>query len=143
MDFELKDLLDAIGPSASLIFAAWIFLTFLQARYTSAYDRYRGLIEKYRAGVDDKTEKHNVADQVLLYRSRVEQMRRATNVGVVAAIPDRRPDLSRPARRIGRAANLQVRQRLLSDSRLVPRGRSSDLRCARKQFHQAGDGRRT
>ncbi len=27
--FELKDLLSAVGPTASLIFAAWIFLSFL------------------------------------------------------------------------------------------------------------------
>ena len=86
MDFELKDLLDAIGPTASLIFAAWIFLSFLQARYSSAYDRYRGLIEKYRAGIDKTKERQSVLDQVILYRARVEQMRRATNIGVIAAI---------------------------------------------------------
>jgi hypothetical protein len=50
MDFELKDVLGAIGPSASIVFAAWIFMGFLQQRYTAAYERYRSLIEDYRNG---------------------------------------------------------------------------------------------
>ena len=52
MDFELKDLLEAIGPNATLIFAAWIFLSFLQQRYTAAYDRYRALVPRQRGQYD-------------------------------------------------------------------------------------------
>ena len=32
MNFELSDVLKAIGPAASIIFAAWIFTGFLQQR---------------------------------------------------------------------------------------------------------------
>ena len=86
MNFELKDFLEAIGPSASLIFASWIFLTFLQARYTAAYDRYRALVEGYRAKDSEASRAENIRHQVMLYKKRCEQMRRATNIGVVAAI---------------------------------------------------------
>jgi hypothetical protein len=86
MDFELKDFLEALGPSASLIFAAWIFLSFLQSRYTAAYERYRALISEYREGVEDDKRRHSIRDQILLYKQRVEQMRKATNIGVIAAI---------------------------------------------------------
>src|SRR5436305_1444599 len=36
VQFDLKDLLQAIGPTASLVFAAWIFLSFLESRYVAA-----------------------------------------------------------------------------------------------------------
>jgi hypothetical protein len=86
MDFELKDFLEALGPTASLIFAAWIFLSFLQSRYTAAYERYRSLISEYREGLEDDKRRRNIRDEILLYKQRVEQMRRATNIGVIAAI---------------------------------------------------------
>jgi hypothetical protein len=86
MDFELKDLLEAIGPNATLIFAAWIFLSFLQQRYTAAYDRYRALVEQYRGNADSTTRHRNVKGQVLLYKRRCEQMKLATNIGVVSAM---------------------------------------------------------
>jgi hypothetical protein len=85
MDFELKDVLEAVGPNASLVFASWIFMTFLQARYTSAYDRYRSLINDYREGLDGKR-KDVIQGEILLYRRRVELMRRATNLGLYAAM---------------------------------------------------------
>jgi hypothetical protein len=86
MGFELKDFLESVGPSASLIFAAWIFLTFLQQRYTAAYDRYRVLIDEYRRHDDKGPRRQNVKEQILLYKRRCEQMRKATNLGVVAAM---------------------------------------------------------
>jgi hypothetical protein len=86
MTFELKDFLEALGPSASLIFAAWIFLSFLQERYTSAYDRYRSMIDGYRHASDDDPHRSSIRRQIVLYRTRCEQMRRATNLGVIAAI---------------------------------------------------------
>jgi hypothetical protein len=50
MEFKLKDVLDAVGPTASLIFAAWIYLSFLQQRYSSGYQNYRDLVSMYRDG---------------------------------------------------------------------------------------------
>ena len=85
MDFEMKDVLEAVGPNASLVFASWIFMTFLQARYTAAYDRYRSLVNDYRKGLDGKR-KEVIQGEILLYRQRVELMRRATNLGLYAAM---------------------------------------------------------
>jgi hypothetical protein len=85
MDFELKDVLGAVGPTASLVFASWIFMTFLQARYTAAYERYRDMIEEYRQG-NNTTRRNLIGDQIKLYRKRVNQMRVATNLGLWGAI---------------------------------------------------------
>jgi hypothetical protein len=95
MEFSMKDLMEAIGPSASLIFASWLFLSFLQTRYNSAYDRYRALIQERRerlrtaddqAPEDADRHQRSVKEQIALYRRRCEQMRHATNIGVLAAI---------------------------------------------------------
>jgi hypothetical protein len=85
-DFDLKDLLEAVGPTASLIFAAWIFLTFLQARYTSAYERFRALIAELRAHREHDQRRTSLRQQILIYKRRCEQMRLATNIGVTSAI---------------------------------------------------------
>ncbi|MDB6088009.1 MAG: conserved rane protein of unknown function [Gammaproteobacteria bacterium] len=84
--FQLKDLLQAVGPTASLIFAAWIFLNFLQSRYTAAYDRYRALIAEYRVHREQDRRRQSLRDQILEYKRRCEQMRKATHLGVLAAI---------------------------------------------------------
>jgi hypothetical protein len=47
-DFELKEVMDAVGPSAALAFAAWLFLQLLQQRYSAAYSRYRELVNSFR-----------------------------------------------------------------------------------------------
>jgi steroid 5-alpha reductase family enzyme len=86
MNFTLENFLKAVGPSASLIFASWIFLTFLQSRYSSSYDRYRNLISEYRQGHPDQKRHHNIKQQIILYKQRCEQMQKATNIGVVSAI---------------------------------------------------------
>jgi hypothetical protein len=87
VDFELKDFLEAVGPTASLIFASWIFLSFLQSRYTAAYDRYRMLLDEHRShGQRGGPRQSSISRQIRLYKQRCEQMRIATNVGVVAAI---------------------------------------------------------
>jgi hypothetical protein len=86
LDFELKDLLDAIGPNATLIFAAWIFLTVLQSRYTSAYDRYRALVSTFRDGNPQGARRQSLVDQVALYKKRCEEMRFATNLGIYSAV---------------------------------------------------------
>lgn len=57
MKFELKDILTAIGPSASIVFAA---------RAASRHG--------------------NLRDQVRLYRRRVALMRQATNIGLSVAM---------------------------------------------------------
>lgn len=85
-DFDLKDLLQAVGPTASLIFAAWIFLTFLQARYTAAYEHYRALIAELRTHGEQDRRRDSLRDQILRYKRRCEQMRLATNIGVTSAI---------------------------------------------------------
>ena len=84
-NFDLKDVLDAVGPTASIVFASWIFLTLLQQRYTSAYERYRDLVESYRQGLEGKR-KNIVGDQILLYKLRIRYMRYSTNIGLGAAI---------------------------------------------------------
>lgn len=85
MDFQLKDVLGAIGPNASIIFASWIFMGFLQTRYTDAYTRYRSLIDSYRDGLDGPR-KDIIRAEIKLYRKRVDVMRQATNLGMYAAI---------------------------------------------------------
>jgi hypothetical protein len=70
MDFDLKDVLEAIGPSAALVFASWIFLGFLEQRYVAAYERFRKLVEEYRANQSSKTRHQNLRDQIRLYRVR-------------------------------------------------------------------------
>jgi hypothetical protein len=37
---DLNEILKNIGPSAAIIFAAWIFMGFLQQRYDAAIDRF-------------------------------------------------------------------------------------------------------
>ena len=85
MNFALKDLLEAIGPTASLVFAAWIFLSFLEQRYVAAFERFRELTNEYRSNAESRRHE-SVRTQVRLYRRRCELIRLATNIGVVSAI---------------------------------------------------------
>jgi hypothetical protein len=85
MDFQMKDLMGAIGPHAALVFAAWIYLSFLQQRYVSAFENYRKLVAEFRAGAKDGRAQ-NLQDQVRVYRRRCAQMRWATNLGIVSAL---------------------------------------------------------
>jgi uncharacterized membrane protein len=85
MDFELKDVMEAVGPSAALAFAAWLFLQLLQQRYTSAYTRYRDLVDAFRTGVDGKR-REVIKSEIKIYRKRVLYMLYATNIGLVGAI---------------------------------------------------------
>jgi hypothetical protein len=86
MDFQTQDLLEAIGPNATLIFAAWIFLSVLQSRYNAAYERYRSLIDTFRNGNARDTRRESLISQIVLYKRRCEQMRYATNVGIASAV---------------------------------------------------------
>lgn len=85
MDFELKDVLAAVGPNAGLVFASWMFMHLLQGRYSSSYERYRSLIDNYRQGADGRR-KETIRDEIALYRRRIDCMRRATDFGLYAAM---------------------------------------------------------
>ena len=83
---DVKSFLTAVGPTASLIFAAWIFLSFLQQRYGTAYNLYRELIAEYREPDKDARRRETLRFQILEYKHRCEQMRISTQLGVVGAI---------------------------------------------------------
>jgi hypothetical protein len=85
MDFDLKKVLDAVGPNAGLVFASWMFMQLLQGRYSNAYDRYRAPIDNFRQGAEGMR-KDTIRDEIALYRTRVDYMRRATDLGLYAAI---------------------------------------------------------
>jgi len=85
MNFDLKDLLQSVGPTASLIFAAWIFLSFLQQRYVAAFERFRELADSYRQGASGPRH-DSIKRQIAIYRRRCEWMRLATNIDVVSAM---------------------------------------------------------
>lgn len=83
---QLGEALKAIGPNASIVFAAWIFMGFLQQRNDAAIDRYRLAVGDFRSNKHDATRSDNLRAQVLAYRRRCRLMSRATFVGLVAAI---------------------------------------------------------
>jgi len=83
---QLADVLKAIGPNASIVFAAWIFMGFLQQRNDAAIDRYRQAVGDFRSNEHDPSRSGNLKAQVLAYRRRCRLMSRATFVGLVAAI---------------------------------------------------------
>lgn len=83
---QLSDVLKAIGPNAAIVFAAWIFMGFLQQRYDGALDRYRQAVGDYRSNKHDATRADNLKNQVLAYRHRCRLMSRATLIGLLAAI---------------------------------------------------------
>jgi hypothetical protein len=85
MDFEVKDALQVVGQNAGVVFAAWIFMSFLQQRYVAALDRYRQLVNDYRAGNRSEARRPALRDQVMAYRRRVHEMRLATNLGIYSA----------------------------------------------------------
>jgi hypothetical protein len=87
MNLDLPSILKSIGPAASIVFAAWIFMGFLQQRYDATINRYREMIERYRS--DDnlsEARRSNIRDQVLIYRHRCDLMSRANLTGLVAAM---------------------------------------------------------
>lgn len=83
---QFGEVLKAIGPNASIVFAAWIFMGFLQQRNDAAIDRYRLAVGDFRSNKHDATRSANLRSQVLAYRRRCRLMIRATFVGLVAAI---------------------------------------------------------
>lgn len=83
---QLGEVLKAIGPNASIVFAAWIFMGFLQQRYDSAIDRYREAVGDFRSNEHDERRTGNLKDQILTYQHRCRLMGDATLLGLVAAI---------------------------------------------------------
>jgi hypothetical protein len=85
VDFELKEVMDAVGPSAALAFAAWLFLQLLQQRYSAAYSRYRELVDLFRNNTQGKR-REVIKEEIEIYQKRVVYMMYATNIGMTAAI---------------------------------------------------------
>ena len=87
MSFAIADVLKLIGPSASIVFAAWIFMGFLQQRYDAALERYRSMIGECRtaSGVSD-ARRRNIREQLATYQRRYRLMNAACNVGLLSAI---------------------------------------------------------
>jgi hypothetical protein len=83
---QLADVLKAVGPNASIIFAAWIFMGFLQQRYDNAVDRYRISVGDYRANDHEDVRKGNLREQILLLRRRCKLMAWSVLSGLTAAI---------------------------------------------------------
>ncbi|WP_294392547.1 DUF2721 domain-containing protein [uncultured Sphingomonas sp.] len=83
---QLGDVLKLIGPNAAIIFAAWIFMGFLQQRYDAAVDRYREVVGDYRSSQHEPDRASNLKKQILTYRHRCRLMAWSTLIGLVAAI---------------------------------------------------------
>jgi|GEM_PF-3399985 len=86
MGFDLTSILKAIGPAASIVFAAWIFMGFLQQRYDSAIERYHLMIDRYRREELSSEHRGNIRDEIMVYKRRCELMNWANIVGIVSAI---------------------------------------------------------
>jgi uncharacterized membrane protein len=56
------------------------------ARYSSAYEHYRKLLAELRQHREHDYRRTSLEDQIIEYKVRCEQMRKATNFGVVSAI---------------------------------------------------------
>lgn len=83
---QLGDFLKAIGPNAAIVFAAWIFMGFLQQRYDSAVDRFRDAVGDFRSHQHEENRSGNLKNQILMYRRRCRMMGWATVVGLISAI---------------------------------------------------------
>lgn len=85
--FDVHQVLQIVGPTASLLFAAWIFLQYLNQRFIESVARLRELAENLRTSeTKDDRRSDSLRDQIGLYRRRCTLMRQATNVGLVAAL---------------------------------------------------------
>lgn len=82
----ISDVLKAIGPNAAIIFAASIFMGFLQQRYDGALGQYRAAVKEFRSDDHDKARNENLKDQVLSYQHRCKLMSIATAFGLVALV---------------------------------------------------------
>jgi hypothetical protein len=85
-DIDINDILKAVGAGAAVIFAAWIFMGFLQQRYDAAIDRYREMIGRHRAGDLSDERRGHARDTILLYKRRCDLMNYAFQIGLVSAV---------------------------------------------------------
>lgn len=86
MTLDIASIFKAVGPAASIIFAAWIFMGFLQTRYDAAVDRYRAVVGEYRKGDNLDARRGNLHDSILVYKKRCEIMNVASVIGLTSAI---------------------------------------------------------
>jgi hypothetical protein len=86
MQNQLSLILQVVGPASSIIFAAWIFMGFLQQRFDAAVERYRTVVGRFRTRQDGDTPLGNMKQQALIYRRRCSIMSVAMVTGLVAAI---------------------------------------------------------
>lgn len=75
-----------IRPAASILFAAWIFIGFLQQRYDAAIERYRACIAEFRGSDMSNERRCNFQEQVLIYRPRCKLISYSSMTGLVLAI---------------------------------------------------------
>lgn len=83
---RLSEVFKAIGPNASIVFAAWIFMGFLQQRYDAAINRYPSAAGDYRSETHDDSRGDYLKIHLLKYRDRCIVMAWSTIVGPVSAI---------------------------------------------------------
>src|SRR3954447_19516310 len=83
---SLTEILKTVGPSAAIIFAAWIFMGFLQQRYDAAVERYRAIIAEFRSGGASPARCDNIREQVQIYKRRCVLMSYSSMLGLTAAI---------------------------------------------------------
>lgn len=84
VDFTLKKMMEAVGPSAALAFASWRLLQLLEQRHDAAYTRYRELVQAFREGAAGKRLDLS-EDEIGICRKRLMHMLDATNIGMMAA----------------------------------------------------------
>src|SRR3954469_25278570 len=83
---SLAEILKTVGGSAAIIFAAWIFMGFLQQRYDAAVERYRAMIDEYRSGNASAARCDNIREQVQIYKRRCVLMSYSNFLGLTSAI---------------------------------------------------------
>jgi hypothetical protein len=86
MDVDLKEILNTAVPTASLIFAAWIFLQLVNMRLQSALDRCQTLADEFRRGQAQPARQKSIREQIALYRDRTRLLQRTMVVSMSAAI---------------------------------------------------------
>lgn len=86
MSIDIGSILKSIGPGASIVFAAWIFMGFVQQRYDAAVDRYRAMTGQYCSGEESGTRQSNLKDQIRTVKRRCELMHYANTTGLLSAI---------------------------------------------------------
>jgi hypothetical protein len=82
--FDLKDVLNTAAPTASLIFASWLFLQLVSSRYEATIVRYERAMEELR-GECPPPRRDTVLAVARLHGRRFHHMERAMSLGLLAA----------------------------------------------------------